>query len=101
MLQWVRASRTANIMIAQITTVENLLHGNNVFMIPHFQRAYSWGERQWERLWSDLLALPDHAPSRMHFIGPLRAIQSALRRRKSRRLHEFRRKSFEDLVQGV
>jgi hypothetical protein len=58
-------------MIAQITTVENLLHGNNVFMIPHFQRAYSWGERQWERLWSDLLALPDHAPSRMHFIGPL------------------------------
>lgn len=58
-------------MIAQITTVENLLHGNNVFMIPHFQRAYSWGELQWERLWSDLLALPDHAPSRLHFIGPL------------------------------
>jgi hypothetical protein len=58
-------------MIAQISTVENLLHGNNVFMIPHFQRAYSWGERQWERLWSDLLALSDQAPSRMHFIGPL------------------------------
>jgi hypothetical protein len=58
-------------MHAQITSVENLLHGNNVFLIPHFQRSYSWGERQWERLWTDLLALPDDAPSRQHFIGPL------------------------------
>lgn len=58
-------------MYASITSVENLLAGNNVFLIPHFQRSYSWAEKQWQRLWTDLLALPDDAPSRQHFIGPL------------------------------
>lgn len=58
-------------MHAAITSVENLLAGNNVFLIPHFQRSYSWTEKQWQRLWTDLLALPEDAPARQHFIGPL------------------------------
>ena len=50
-------------MHAAITSVENLLAGNNVFLIPHFQRSYSWTEKQWQRLWTDLLALPEDAPA--------------------------------------
>jgi len=58
-------------MHAAIATVESLLHGSSVFRIPHFQRSYSWGEKQWERLWTDLLALSTDKPGRKHFLGPL------------------------------
>jgi hypothetical protein len=58
-------------MHAAIVATEKLLHGSSVYLIPHFQRSYSWGKKQWQRLWDDVLALAaDHnAPS--HFIGPL------------------------------
>ena len=58
-------------MNAAIATVESLLHGSSVFRIPHFQRSYSWGEKQWDRLWTDLLALNSDKSNRKHFLGPL------------------------------
>jgi hypothetical protein len=58
-------------MDARIVTVEALLHGSSVFLIPHFQRDYSWREKQWERLWSDVLGIAEDPTSRKHFIGPL------------------------------
>ena len=31
--------------------MENLLAGNSGFQIPHFQRSYSWAEKQSQRLY--------------------------------------------------
>ncbi len=58
-------------MDARIATVEALLHGSSVFLIPHFQRDYSWREKQWARLWSDVLGISADQTARKHFIGPL------------------------------
>ncbi len=58
-------------MDARIATVEALLHGSSVFLIPHFQRAYSWERKHWERLWSDVLSIAADPTARKHFIGPL------------------------------
>ncbi len=58
-------------MDARIATIEALLHGSSVFLIPHFQRAYSWERKQWERLWSDVLNIAADPTARKHFIGPL------------------------------
>ena len=58
-------------MHAAIVAAEKLLHGSSVYLIPHFQRSYSWGRKQWRRLWDDVMALAaDHAAP-AHFIGPL------------------------------
>lgn len=56
-------------MDAGIKTVQDLLSGSSVFLIPHFQRSYSWGEKQWRKLWDDVVALSDEGGSKKHFIG--------------------------------
>lgn len=43
-------------MKATATTVLKLVQGSKVFLIPTFQRRYTWKKAQWSQLWSDLLA---------------------------------------------
>lgn len=42
-------------MKATATTVLKLVQGSKVFMIPTFQRRYTWKKEQWSQLWSDVL----------------------------------------------
>lgn len=42
-------------MKATATTVLKLVQGSKVFLIPTFQRRYTWRREQWSQLWSDLL----------------------------------------------
>ncbi len=35
-------------------TINDIFNGNRVLEIPFFQRAYVWGENQWERLLEDM-----------------------------------------------
>ncbi|MBI34873.1 MAG: hypothetical protein CMP67_05860 [Flavobacteriales bacterium] len=35
-------------------TINDIFNGNRILEIPFFQRAYVWGEEQWERLLEDL-----------------------------------------------
>lgn len=42
-------------MKAAETNVLKLLQGSKVFVIPSFQRRYSWRAKEWELLWADLL----------------------------------------------
>jgi hypothetical protein len=58
-------------MDAGIRTVQDLLAGTSAYLIPHFQRSYSWGEKQWKQLWNDVIALDAEGGSKKHFIGPL------------------------------
>jgi len=58
-------------MDAGIRTVQDLLAGTSAYLIPYFQRSYSWGEKQWGKLWDDVLALDSENGTKKHFIGPL------------------------------
>ena len=59
-------------MDARSSSLQQLLWGANQYVIPVFQRYYSWRKRNWEQLWSDIEALldPDEGTSR-HFMGAL------------------------------
>jgi hypothetical protein len=52
-------------------TFQQVLHGPDQYVIPVFQRFYTWGQKNWEQLWDDLSALFEEgtdATSR-HFMG--------------------------------
>ncbi|MEV7396725.1 DUF262 domain-containing HNH endonuclease family protein [Aeromicrobium sp. NPDC092404] len=42
-------------MHAAETNLLKLLQGSKVFLVPNFQRRYSWRRAEWEQLWDDLL----------------------------------------------
>lgn len=42
-------------MKANETNLVGLLQGSKVFIVPVFQRRYSWRKQQWQPLWDDLL----------------------------------------------
>jgi hypothetical protein len=66
-------------MQASAKTVGQILESRGQFIIPFFQRHYSWEHKQWKRLWNDLLRLLDEAggTASVHFLGPLVTIPLA------------------------
>lgn len=42
-------------MHASETNLLKLLQGSKVFLVPNFQRRYSWRKAEWEQLWDDLV----------------------------------------------
>jgi uncharacterized protein with ParB-like and HNH nuclease domain len=60
--------------------------GSKQFLVPHFQRPYSWRDPQWKALWRDLLELVEDADSKPHFLGsivtaPARSIPEGVEKR--------------------
>ena len=47
-------------------TVQSLLSRNYRYIVPEYQRQYSWGEEQWEEFWKDLQLIED---GHTHFLG--------------------------------
>jgi len=45
-------------MDARYATPQKLFSGEMQFVVPLFQRSYSWKLRQWKALWEDLKQLP-------------------------------------------
>ncbi len=69
-------------MKASAKSVAEILEIRGQFIIPFFQRHYSWELKQWRRLWGDLLRLLDDPPrpdgsASVHFLGPLVTIPHA------------------------
>ena len=59
-------------MDAQAKTINEVLNSGSQYLIPFFQREYSWKQRHWKRLWIDVLALLSEGGGRQqHFLGPL------------------------------
>src|SRR5688572_22672900 len=58
-------------MQANQTDIQKILGGVQQYVIPLFQRPYSWETRQWNVLWEDLLELCDEEKPRNHFIGSI------------------------------
>lgn len=46
-----------------------IVNGTTQFVIPVFQRDYSWTETQCEQLWKDLLQIASDKTERGHFLG--------------------------------
>jgi len=69
-------------MKASETKLAKIIEGTNQYMVPHYQRPYTWGTKEWKTLWADLVDLaeqeqgPGSNPEiigvpRQHFMGSL------------------------------
>jgi uncharacterized protein with ParB-like and HNH nuclease domain len=58
-------------MQAQPKTIRDILHTGDQYIIPLFQRFYSWEKNHWEKLRMDIWALMEDGAKPVHFLGPL------------------------------
>jgi uncharacterized protein with ParB-like and HNH nuclease domain len=56
-------------MHASETTIRKLIEGSKQYVIPLFQRPYSWKHKHWSTLWQDIVDLVDEPNARPHFFG--------------------------------
>ncbi len=58
-------------MEAHVKTVREILHSGDQFLVPFFQRHYSWRREHWQRLIDDIVTLAEESEDAKHFLGPL------------------------------
>lgn len=58
-------------MQAKETKLQDIIEGTKQYVIPLFQRTYSWTNKEWEILWKDLIELCETENPRTHFIGSI------------------------------
>lgn len=59
---------------AQETVLKKILEGSEQYVIPLYQRPYSWTKKEWAVLWEDIVQLAEERhsdPTATHFIGSL------------------------------
>ena len=56
-------------MNAQDLPLTQLLDGAKQFIVPIFQRDYSWGTKHCQQLWNDILRVGADPEARAHFLG--------------------------------
>ena len=54
-------------------TVKSVLSRSYRFIVPEYQREYSWSEDQWQEFWSDLLNVVEGGGS--HFLGSIVVVE--------------------------
>jgi uncharacterized protein with ParB-like and HNH nuclease domain len=58
-------------MQAKETKLQDIIEGTKQYVIPLFQRTYSWTNKEWDILWKDLVELCEAENPRTHFIGSI------------------------------
>ncbi len=58
-------------MQAKETKLQDIIEGTKQYVIPLFQRSYSWTNKEWDILWKDLIELCEAETPRTHFIGSI------------------------------
>jgi len=58
-------------MKASETKLQPIIEGTKQYVVPLFQRSYSWTKKEWEILWNDIVELCEAKDSRSHFIGSI------------------------------
>ncbi|MGI8509465.1 MAG: DUF262 domain-containing protein [Gemmatimonadaceae bacterium] len=58
-------------MQASETKLQPLIEGTKQYVVPLFQRSYSWDRKEWEVLWKDLIELYEMENPRTHFMGSI------------------------------
>lgn len=65
-------------MKATETPFVKFLQGTRQFIIPIYQRTYSWTEKQCEQLWHDIIQVAKNKEIPSHFIGSIVYIEKGL-----------------------
>lgn len=60
----------ANILNTQTVTYLELVGNGKSYVVPRYQRDYSWSEEHWEDLWNDFTDLLSNSETR-HYLGAL------------------------------
>ena len=63
-------------MQAKETRLQEIIEGTKQYVIPLFQRSYSWTEKEWEILWNDIFELAEMDNPRVHFMGSIVSMPS-------------------------
>ena len=58
-------------MKASETKLQKVIEGTVQYVIPLFQRSYSWDIKEWGVLWEDIVELCETENPRTHFIGSI------------------------------
>lgn len=58
-------------MDVSTTTFQPIFEGVKQYIVPLFQRSYSWTKKEWSALWSDLYCLYEGNKPRQHFMGSI------------------------------
>lgn len=59
-------------MKSDVVNLRQLLEGGKQYIVPLFQRNYTWERKNWSDLWNDLLVLTEEGEEeRSHFLGPV------------------------------
>jgi len=58
-------------MQASETKLQKIIEGTQQYVVPLFQRPYSWEKKEWQALWDDLLELCQVDNPRLHFMGSI------------------------------
>lgn len=58
-------------MRATVTPILKFLEGSQQFVIPIYQRVYSWKKEHCQRLWDDVLRIGGHSEIQSHFFGSI------------------------------
>ena len=61
-------------MKASETNLQDIIEGSKQYVIPMFQRTYSWETKQWQTLWEDIMELVEDDEYETHFIGSIVSI---------------------------
>jgi uncharacterized protein with ParB-like and HNH nuclease domain len=63
-------------MQASETKLQDIIEGTKQYIIPMFQRSYSWKKENWQLLWEDILELYENEQPCPHFMGSMVTIPS-------------------------
>ena len=58
-------------MQAAETKLRQLIEGTKQYVVPLFQRPYSWTEKHWKTLWADVVEQSQQEDGRPHFFGSI------------------------------
>jgi len=58
-----------NLLDTDAVTLNDLFTNGKRFLVPEFQRDYSWKEEQWDDLWMDVLAVRNQ--NKIHYMGAI------------------------------
>lgn len=65
-------SEERSIMHTDEKTLSEILSAHRQHIIPVFQRPYSWSQKNWKELWSDIELLLERGNENLeHFLGPI------------------------------
>lgn len=64
-------------MQAKETKLQEIIEGTKQYVVPLFQRTYSWTKDEWNTLWEDLIELSEMDTPRTHFMGSMVSMPNA------------------------